>query len=324
MKRLYIRRVVAITATIATIVIVFYLYLPQQVSIIDSMNVTVGEGRVDVACVGSSHVYCGINPVQMHQDKGIAAYDIAIGSQAPWQSYYFIKEICKTQKPKVIIYDTYMVGSKSDDGFQDNQTVSNLLDCHMSLDLIKAILESDADSKLSILLRYPYIYDKYDQYTGLTFGKLYGAKNKRLGYSPSEEIKAIENVIDVSNVFEVGEISVKREKYLRLIIEYCKNNGIDIVLTNTPWPGITEESQMRFNKVGEIAEEYDIPFVDGCKLYKEMGIDYSTDTYDGGHLNNYGIAKYTKWLETFLCDNYSLPDRRGEEGYESYEMICGK
>ena len=49
---------------------------------------TLEKDTVDVLCVGSSHVYCGINPVQLYNDYGIAAYDLAAGSQAVWYSYF--------------------------------------------------------------------------------------------------------------------------------------------------------------------------------------------------------------------------------------------
>lgn len=168
MYKLLIRRIISILLTIAIIIVVFYLYLPPQVNIIDSMNVTVGENKVDVVFVGSSHVFTGINPVQMYRDKGIAAYDIAIGSQAPWQSYYYIKEICKKQNPQIIVFDTYMVGNQNEDGYQDYQTVNNLLNCPFSIDKVEAVLVSKADSRLSIIMRFPYIYNKYDEFRHFT------------------------------------------------------------------------------------------------------------------------------------------------------------
>ncbi|WP_022768246.1 hypothetical protein [Butyrivibrio sp. NC2007] len=319
MKETFAKRIISVLMTVAVVIALFYLYLPPQINIIESMNETVGKDRVDVLCVGSSHVFSGINPKQMFDDKGIAAYDLAIGSQAPWQSYYYIREACRFQKPKLIVFDTYMVGASNADSYQDYQTVNNLLDCPLSLNKISAVLASKADSKLNILLRFPYIYDKYENFYRLTTDKFYGIKDYNFGYSRNDIIEVYNDVEDVSEVSEVLPIDPKNEKYLRLIIEFCQKNGIDIVLTHTPWPCITRETQMRFNRVAEIADEYHIQFLDGCKHSKEIGMDYTTDSCgDGGHLNYSGVTKYTSWLEENLDSRYYFQDRREDAEYEVY------
>ncbi len=325
MSKLYIKRMFLVITTLVVIVISFYLYLPPQVNIVDSMNVTVGDEKVDVIFVGSSHVFAGINPLQMYRERGIAGYDISIGSQAPWQSYYYIKEVCQKQSPKIIVFDTYMVGVLKENDYQDYQTVNNLLNCPFSINKIEAVLASKADSKLSIIMRFPYIYNKYKEFSTFSCDKFYGQRSDSLGYEYNNGIQEYNNVVDVKNVSDILPIDVKSEKYLRLIIEYCQDNNIEIVLTNAPWPCITIESQMRFNKIAEIAAEYDIPFLDGCKNCEEIGMDYLVDSYgDNGHLNYSGASKYTTWIGKFLSENYSLPDRRGESGYELYEQLSAE
>ena len=104
------------------------------------------------------HMHCGINPIQLYDDHGIAAYDLSGGSQSPWQSYYYIKEACKKQSPKLLIFDTYMVGAYQEvDHYQDYQTVANLLNFPISMNKFYAVMESYADSRLNILLWFPKI-----------------------------------------------------------------------------------------------------------------------------------------------------------------------
>ena len=319
---IYFKRILSILVVVVVISTVFYLYLPQKQGIIETMNVTVGEDRVDVLCVGSSHMYCGINPVQLYREYGIAAYDMAVGSQAPWQSYYYIKEVCKTQHPKMIIFDTYMVGSVQDveEHYQDYQTVANILNTSFSKNKIEAVMASKADSKVNILLRFPYTYDEIDGYTGFSLQKLYGVEDYSMGYSYRDEIEAYEDVVDVKGVKDSRTLHAKNERYLRRIIEYCLEQDIELILTNAPWPCITEEIQLYFNEIGEIADEYGITFINGCVYHEEMGIDYMTDSYgDGGHLNYSGVTKYTKWIGNYLNDKYALPDRRHDSNYEAYE-----
>ncbi|WP_185752399.1 hypothetical protein [Butyrivibrio sp. AE2032] len=280
---------------------------------------TVGENRVDVLCFGSSHAANGFNPIQMYEDEGIAAYVITYGSQAPWQSYYYIKEACKVQNPKLIIFDTYMLGAiQNEDTYEINQPVINMLNCPLSINKIKTVMVSRADSRLDLLLVFPFNHD--EEFNGFSLNKFYGKYIDSMGYDYKGVVVAGDVGDDVSNCMLTKAISKKNEKYLRKIIDYCKENEIELILANTPWPCVTEEVEMYFNYIAQIARENNIPFIDGCKLYKEMGIDYSTDCCaSDGHLNDNGVTKYNKWLEDYLSSNYELPDRRGETDYAPYE-----
>ncbi len=322
MKRKEYKRILLITIVICIISVLFYLYLPPKVDLVKKMNYTVESG-VDVLCVGSSHMYNGINPIQLYKDRGIASYIIAGGSQSPWQSFYYIKQGCKQHKPYLIIYDTYIMGTVQDMGYyQDYQTASNMLNTPISVDKIDTILNSEADSKLDLILRFPYIYDDLEAYPGLSRKKLIpGDKNLTMGYKYQSGIEKYEDIIEVENITESRAIHPKNEKYLRDIIEWCRNNEIELLLTNTPWPCINEENEMYFNSIENIADEYGVPFINGCKKYKEIGIDYTTDSYgDGGHLNYSGVTKYTKYIGDYLSQNYHIIDRRGDSHYSIYEQ----
>lgn len=320
MNKNIIFRLLRIITIIFVICGVFYLYIPPIEGKIETMNTTVGENTVDILCVGSSHMFSGINPIQLYEEYGYSAYVLAAGSQAPWQSYYYIKEANKTQNPQIVIFDTYILGTMKPEDFQDYQTVSNMLYFKNSYDKLCTIMESTADSKLNIILRFPYVYNRTENYSGLSINKLYGRIDYSMGYSYSTAVESYDKVLDVNNIIESVPLDSKNEKYLRLIIEYCREKEIALILTNTPWPCITEESQKKFNEIKRIVTEYNIEFIDGCLLYKEIGIDYMTDSSgDYGHLNYYGVTKYTKWIGDYIKDNYSLTDHRGNKQYNAYE-----
>ena len=201
-KTVYMKRAVSIITVLAVIIVLFYLYLPLSGGTVQTMNNTVGKDKVDVLCVGSSHLYMGINPLQMYEDKGIAAYDLAIMSQAPWQSYYYIREACRSQRPRLILFDVYMVGAKQDvDGYQDYQTAANLVDFPFGINKMKAVFASSADSKMNILLGFPYNYDETDNYMGLSYNK-HQSVDLLMGYGLRKEVVPYDDVADVSAVVE--------------------------------------------------------------------------------------------------------------------------
>lgn len=298
----------------------FFLYLPRKENCIKTMNTTVGFDRVDVLCVGSSHMSRGINPLQMYRDKGFASYIIWGGSQSPWQSYYFLKKSLDKQKPVMVILDAYMIGAADQTYYKDYQTVINLLDTPISVDKLQAVLASEAESKTDILLRFPYLHDSYDKVFGLTWEKYYGNTDYLMGGLYENGLFLYTDVEDVTDVTGETVISPKNEEYLRKIIEFCHSRDIELIISNAPSPTINSEIQKRFNYIGKIAKEYDVPFIDGNRICKEIGIDWTNDCLDrSGHLNCGGISKYTAYVEDYISENYTVPDRRGNDEYLTYD-----
>jgi len=272
-------------------------------------------------------MFCGINPIQMYNDYGYASYIVACGSQAPWQSYCYIKEVDKTQDPSIIILDVYMMGAHNEDDYEDYQTVNNLLDFPLSLNKIQAVYESTANSKLDIILRFPYTHDDYEAFSELSWSKYYGNNEYSMGYDYSNEIDTSDigeyGLENIERVIDIAPISYKSEKYLRRIIDYCRANNTSLILVNAPWPMISEDTQKKYNYIGRIASENGVPFIDGNLLLEELGMDWTTDVRgNGGHINHSGVTKFTTYVENYINSNYSVPDRRGNSDYRSYEMAA--
>lgn len=287
---------------------------------------TVGKQKIDVLCVGSSHVYCGINPVQLYDDYGIAAYDLAAGSQAIWYSYYYIKQALKTQTPKVIVLDVYTLTTRTD-YFNEQKAQANLINMPISYIKWQALEAAEVENKLDIFWGFPITHTRYSSLERDDYDLSGNMSTHFLGYYYTAEIVEYEqgSIVDVRNVDGVSAIPEKAEEYLRKCIELCQEKGIEIVLTNTPWPDITEEKQEQYNYIARIAEEYDIPFLNGCLMNEELGMDYTVDSMgDGGHLNYSGVTKWTGWLGNYLVSNYELIDRRGDSDYEVWEYQTAK
>ena len=277
----------------------------------------VDNDTIDVLCIGSSHVGRGINPVQMWDDYGISAYSMWGGAQSVWFSYYYLEEALKTQTPQIVIFDIFTVTLALDDSYFDSKIPLNLLTLEPSFTKYKALKTAGAENLADLLFTFPVTHARYKE---LNQGNFDERDTCVLGYDYTTYTEPCEILEDVHLVKETLPISEKSEMYIRKAIEICEKKGIKIILTNTPWPEITKEKQMQYNYVGEIAKEYDVPFINGCLYSDEMGIDYATDSSgDGGHLNHYGVTKYTTWLENYLVENYSLENHKGNEKYRHWE-----
>ena len=119
---------------------------------------------------------------------------------------------------------------------------------------------------------------------------------------------------------EPTALSEKTEKYYRKILQLALQNGIPVVTYITPYA--MPENHYGYYLAGkQIAEEYGMPFINGNELYDELEIDFASDYSDSsGHLNYTGAQKVTRHLGQYLAENYYIPDHRGDEIYESWQI----
>ncbi len=119
----------------------------------------------------------------------------------------------------------------------------------------------------------------------------------------------------------------KEEYYYRMIIEYCQEQGIPLMIMVSPDGWYNDLSRGHYNYAREIAEEYGVEFIDYNEYYDEIGINFQTDFGDIGHLNYLGNRKFTQVLGEHLVDEYDLVDRRGDttglydSWHENYLML---
>ena len=111
----------------------------------------------------------------------------------------------------------------------------------------------------------------------------------------------------------------KVEEYYRKIIELAKQENIPILIIVSPYSGITNEEQKILFTAGEIAEEYNVKFIDFNYLYDEIGIDFTKDCADGLHLNYIGNEKFSRYLSKYIKNNFVVSDRRNDSTYRSWK-----
>ena len=102
-------------------------------------------------------------------------------------------------------------------------------------------------------------------------------------------------------------------EYLDKITKLCKDNDIQLILIKAPsvYPSWYEQWDQQ---MVEYAEKNQIRYMNFLDLEEEVGLDFQTDTYDGGlHLNLTGAEKASKYLGKLLKEAYGLVDHR-EDG----------
>ncbi len=274
---------------------------------------------VDVVMMGSSHIHCDINTGLLWEKYGISAYDYSAAEQPLWITYYYLKEFCKYQSPKVVVLDLYSPARFKED-YQYDWIADNLYGMRFSINKLQMLWDSVEKNRISDY--FPAFFHYHSRYKDLKEedfkavlaweGELASFK----GYTPYLNVEPqIEPELKEEHS---GGLTVKSEVYLIKIIEYAKKNDIELFLIVTPYI-TTDEDETVYNRIKEIAQQYGLQFNSTNYDYDEIGLDFEKDFNDYSHLNYWGSCKFTDYLGKQLLERYEIPDRRGEEGFESWD-----
>jgi len=276
---------------------------------------------IDVLFLGSSHVHCNVDTRVLWEQEGIAAYLLTTAEQPVWNSYHYLLEALKTQTPKLVVVDMFGPVRFMDD-IQEAWLGDNLDGMRFSGNKWKAIQASAPSDHMEWMLGFPRYHDRYDDLVKEDFMNFWW--NKKLlstwkGFLELQNHAALTEP-DISQVTESLPLTEKSQMYFEKIMEVCEQKGIQLLFLTAPYL-VEETDQMRFNEISRQAAEHGLLFKDynQPEVYREMGMDFSLDFADHAHLNAQGAVKYTMHLASWLKQNYEIPDRRGQKGYESWE-----
>jgi len=275
------------------------------------------EDTIDVLLIGSSHIYCNVNTGQLWDDFGMSAFNLGGAEQPYWNSYYFIKEALKTQRPKVIVLNATIPGIRFDDYQSEVWLNTNLYGMHWNENRIENTKVSTIpDSFWRIMIPMNSMHGRYsdlkkDDFIDKNYDISYKGFDYRATVIPFDRP-------DISNVTEATPISEKQEDYLRKIIQLTKDENIPLLLVSVPFV-VSEDAQKYYNYEFEIAKEEGVDYLDFNRLYDEVGIDFSTDMAEELHLNISGSQKFTDYLGQYIKDKYNTDDHRGDNKYASWD-----
>ncbi len=277
------------------------------------------EDTIDVAFVGASHAHCVINTATLWEEYGIASYDYSAAEQPLWITCDYLKELCKYQKPKLIVLDLFAPAHFHED-YQYNylyESVDGFRFSANKLSFLRAACEWDHLS--SVFPTFLNWHAHYEELTDEDWDYFTRSKRERAaykGYRPYYSASTQER--PVHDVQTGGGLSAKSEEYLKRIIDYTQEQEIPLLLAVIPFIS-TDEDEMVFRRIQEVAYGTEAAFRNFNEYYDEIGLDFENDFYDYSHLNYRGGTKFTKWLGAELLASYDLPDRRGLPEWESWD-----
>lgn len=253
------------------------------------------ENTIDVLIIGDSVSYCAVIPMQIWRDHGITSYLCGTSLQQLYYSKEFLQKAFAKQMPKVVILETIPVFNN----FMYKKNIANAAERMFPVfryhDRWKDFLEKGAlDDSLQV------------EYTNREVSK---------GYYYSPAVEVVEPGDYTKPTEEIAGILDDCKRTLEGIAEYCEEKGAKLILLNVP-NTLTWRPDCH-NAIQKLAEELELEYIDMNYMQKEVPIDWSKDSFDGGdHLNYYGAQKVTSYLGNYLESMNIFEDKRTDSRYE--------
>lgn len=281
------------------------------------------HGPHDVIFIGDCEVYENFSPITLWEEYGITSYIRGSAQQLIWQSYYLMEETFEYETPKVMVfnvlsmkYDTpASTGAAAQREAYNRMTIDPMRWSMSKWNCIQASMtdmerEKEAEwMYLFPILRY---HDRWSDLSAEDFQYWFKrgdvADNGYLmqtGVKPLVHEHVEKPLVDYSFADSCWE-------YLDRMRELCEKHGTELVLIKAPSLSPVWWDQWDA-QIEEYAEKYDLVYWNFLDYQEEIGIDWTTDTYDTGlHLNVYGAEKMSRYFGQLLVDTFDLPDRRSD------------
>ena len=268
----------------------------------------------DVVFIGDCEVYECFTPPTLWQEYGITSYVRGSAQQLIWQSYYLLEETLKRETPKAVVFNVLSIkyGEPQSEAY-NRMTLDGMQWSSSKVGAVNASMTEGEDflSYVFPLLRF---HSRWSELTGEDWQYLFHRDSvshngylMQTGISPKTSDREGRPLAN----YTFSEIGFT---YLEKMRALCEEKGVEFILVKAPtnswkyyWYDEWEEQIVQW------ANEKDVDYYNFIPLDEEIGIDWSTDTYDAGvHLNVYGAEKLTSYFGNILVEEYGFADRRGE------------
>jgi hypothetical protein len=261
------------------------------------------EDQWDVVFFGTSETYCTFDPA-VFDEYGLKTYNRGRSQQPMEYTYYYVKDALDVSDIDVVVLEIFGMSYGADDSLHVDAGVrdSSLNDMRYSLVKVEAIRDCvPLDEQVSYLFPLDKYHSNWEQLSKDFTTRTYKEESERgfWGWLASEECGYLSG--EELNSEIRGDVWSENMKYLEMIYDLCQEKGSRLVLVRAPLP-CTEEIVQWTNTVGDWADAHDVEMINCMKLTDAIGLDFATDSLDGGsHLNAYGADKVSKYLAEYLC-----------------------
>lgn len=300
----------------------------------------------DCIILGASHARSAMDPAKIDEKLGTNTLNVAIPGETIKDSYYVLKESCRTNDIKTVILDVdyqYWYSVQIEDEFSssfifnkmswlsktkyeyliDNMNTldfRNTFTDRLSYDISRTAIAQNVSLKLTddyrnYSINGALVKDADGPYVGKGF-----FYRKTSGLEPGGF-----DYIKLWYGRENGELEGWVVNYFLQIANYCKNNDIELICITSPVTP-TAVRKLGLSKVDKTLSEffakYDVPYYNFNRLSMNIlprdDVDYGDME---GHMGGELAEKYSAVLGTFLNDRKDGELDTGKYLYDSFDEL---
>lgn len=281
---------------------------------------------IETVFVGASMTLFGLSPMEMYAQNGICSYNLASSSQPIIMSYYWTKEAHRLHNGTMdtVVLDVSMLRRKSTEEDYRKALDGMASDSPVKKEAIQSLTNGPIEY---LSYQFP-MFGYHDRWASVNYTDFvkYGTELEDYARGYFMEFSKIFDQYDAQSIpvptqiinpdAEPSTFENESLYYFNKLADFCKENGIKLVLCKTPSP--SNWSSGDHNGVQELADAYDLDFLD-LEIEPALSeLEYCPplDSKDlDKHLNYYGAAKLSSWMGNYLAQNCGNRDVRGDERY---------
>ena len=313
-------RLVKIISAIAVFIVVFLfvqrLLVPKYASVVLEGGLIreyyLSDFDHNVVFIGDCEVYANFSPITLWEEFGVTSIIRGSPQQLIWQSYYLFHDTLRYETPDIVVFNVLSMQYNEPQYEPYNRlTLDGMRWSRAKFNAISASRLEDEDW-LSYFLPFFRYKDRWREISGEDFR--YFFRNPRIsinGFMIRSDILPagfIPAPLPRAN-FQFGD---KAYYYLNRMVQLAAENDIALVLVKAPtlyphWHTQWDE------QIVDFARENDLLYINFLEYIDDIGLDFSTDTFNAGlHLNVFGAEKLARYFGEILTYYFDLPDRRNE------------
>ncbi|MDO5702594.1 MAG: hypothetical protein Q4G47_04500 [Lachnospiraceae bacterium] len=276
------------------------------------------QQNFDVLFTGLSHMQVGVFPMELYGEYGLTAFNLGQAGETIPFAYWILRMALEYTTPKLVVIETRRMDIEKkklgDYVFPVwDYFPSDLLKLQAAVDL-----ERTFDLTASRWLETVKYHSRWEELSEEDFNLTYYWIDNGATHYARSELDVVASPAEYPEIADDDAIAPTSLalKYLKKTIRLCQERGIEVLLTELPFPA-TEEEQRYANGVQKIADKYGVRYLN--YHHNRDVVNMKTDLSNETHLNDSGARKISYDIGSFIKENYELPDRRGEPGYESWE-----
>lgn len=266
-------------------------------------------GEHDVIFVGDCEVYESFVPAVLWEKYGISSYVRGSAQQLVWQSYYILEDTFRYEKPDVVVFNVLALkyGEPQSEAF-NRMTLDGMRWSSSKINAIKSSMTQE-ESFVDYVFPLLRFHSRITQLESEDFKYVFSSKKvSHSGYLMQKGVAPMTEESEEGRTLRDYTLPETAMEYLEKMRVLCEENGSELVLIKSPtnswgyWWYDEWDEQIR-----EYADSKGLAYYNFIEKTDEIGIDYSTDTYDEGvHLNVYGAEKMTDYFGKILSERHGL------------------